>query len=348
MKSNYKIGEIVEEIEIRNTANDVEVLLGLSINKCFIKSVANTIGTDLKKYKVIFKDDFAVSLMQVSRDDKIPIACLQEYNKAIVSPAYHIFRIKNKNVICPEYLEILFRRREFDREAAYIAVGGVRGSMPWSEFCRINLSIPPIEKQLEIVHQYKVISDRIALKQEINNILEEMLTLYFEEKFLNITSKQITLLGELMSFSNGKTRPQNYGDIPVYGGNGILSYTNQYNAENVVLIGRVGAYCGSVNIEVNNCWVSDNAIYAKSKLVNNEYFDYLLLKLMNLYDYHIGTGQQLLTQEILNKLECPNVSKSDIESFNGKAKPLFNMINLNKKEIEKLDILRNIILAKMR
>ena len=205
MKSNYKIGEIVEEIEIRNTANDVEVLLGLSINKCFIKSVANTIGTDLKKYKVIFKDDFAVSLMQVSRDDKIPIACLQEYNKAIVSPAYHIFRIKNKNVICPEYLEILFRRSEFDREAAYIAVGGVRGSMPWSEFCRINLSIPSIEKQLEIVHQYKVISDRIALKQKINDTLEEILKLFFKERFININSKNKICLGDVCNVTKGTT-----------------------------------------------------------------------------------------------------------------------------------------------
>ena len=146
-------------------------LLGVSIDKCFIKSVANTNGTDLTKYKVIRKDDFAVSLMQVSRDSKIPVARLDEYDKAIMSPAYPIFRVKDKKVILPEYLDMWFKRPEFDREAAFIAVGGVRGSMPWEEFEKMQLPVPPIEEQLEIVASYKAITDRIALKRRINDNL---------------------------------------------------------------------------------------------------------------------------------------------------------------------------------
>ena len=95
MKSNYKaLYELVERIDERNSDGSVTDLLGVSIDKCFIKSVANTNGTDLTKYKVIRKDDFAVSLMQVSRDSKIPVARLDEYDKAIMSPAYPIFRVK--------------------------------------------------------------------------------------------------------------------------------------------------------------------------------------------------------------------------------------------------------------
>ena len=131
MKSNYKsIDELVEKIDERNTDEQVSELLGVSIDKCFIKSVANINGTDLSKYKVIRKNDFAVSLMQVSRDEKIPVAMQTEYEMAIMSPAYPIFRVKDKNVILPEYLDMWFKRPEFDREAAFIAVGGVRGSMP--------------------------------------------------------------------------------------------------------------------------------------------------------------------------------------------------------------------------
>ena len=85
------IGELVDRVDVRNIDESVDDLIGLSIDKCFIQSVANTIGTDLKKYKIIFKGQFAVSLMQVSRDSKIPVACLQEYEKAIMSPAYSIF-----------------------------------------------------------------------------------------------------------------------------------------------------------------------------------------------------------------------------------------------------------------
>lgn len=163
------IDELVEKVDERNTENKISKLIGVSIDKCFIKSVANTNGTDLSKYKVIRKNDFAVSLMQVSRDSKIPIARLEDYDVAIMSPAYPIFRVKDTSVVLPEYLEMWFKRPEFDREAAFIAVGGVRGSMPWEEFAKMKLPVPPIEKQLKIVNAYKIVTDRIALKQKIND-----------------------------------------------------------------------------------------------------------------------------------------------------------------------------------
>lgn len=186
MKSNYKaLYELVERIDERNSDGSVTDLLGVSIDKCFIKSVANTNGTDLTKYKVIRKDDFAVSLMQVSRDSKIPVARLDEYDKAIMSPAYPIFRVKDKKVILPEYLDMWFKRPEFDREAAFIAVGGVRGSMPWEEFEKMQLPVPPIEEQLEIVASYKAITDRIALKRRINDNLVACIDTIFNEQFGN-------------------------------------------------------------------------------------------------------------------------------------------------------------------
>ena len=172
MKSNYKsIEELVVRVDERNTDKSISDLLGVSIDKCFIKSVANTNGTDLSTYKVIRKNDFAVSLMQVSRDSKIPVARLEEYEIAIMSPAYPIFRVKDENVILPEYLDMWFKRPEFDREAAFIAVGGVRGSMPWEEFAKMKLPVPSIEEQKKIVKSYKVITDRITLKKQINDNL---------------------------------------------------------------------------------------------------------------------------------------------------------------------------------
>ena len=172
MKSNYKpIGELVERIDERNRDGSITTLIGVSIDKKFIPSVANVIGTDLTNYKVIRKYDFAVSLMQVSRDEKIPVACQKDYDAAIMSPAYPIFRVKDENVILPEYLEMWFMRSEFDREASFVAVGGVRGSMPWEEFAKLKLPIPAIEDQKEIVSSYRTITDRIALKKQINDNL---------------------------------------------------------------------------------------------------------------------------------------------------------------------------------
>ena len=124
------------------------------------------------------------------------------------------------------------------------------------------------------------------------------------------------LLNEIMDFKNGKKRPTGDGNIPVYGGNGILSYTNESNCENCVIIGRVGAYCGSVFYEGKSCWVSDNAIFAKVKYGNDIRFAYYLLKYLELNKRHIGTGQPLLTQEILNRIEynLPTLSQQKIIS----------------------------------
>lgn len=172
MKSSYKpISELVERIDIRNSDGNAAILMGLSIDKCFIRSVANTVGTDLTKYKVICKNQFAVSLMQVSRDSKIPVACFRECDRAIMSPAYSIFQVADESVVLPDYLDMWFKRPEFDREAAFIAVGGVRGSMPWEEFARIKVCVPSIERQKEIVDAYTAVNERIHIKQQLNDNL---------------------------------------------------------------------------------------------------------------------------------------------------------------------------------
>lgn len=189
----YKtIEELVTRIDEKNSDGTVSELIGVSIDKCFIKSVANTNGTDLSKYKIIRKNDFAVSLMQVSRDGKIPVARLEEYEEAIMSPAYPIFRVKDKNVILPEYLEMWFKRPEFDREAAFIAVGGVRGSMPWEEFAKMKLPVPPIEKQRKIVNAYKIVTDRIALKQKINDNLANQISAIYDDYFVQYKCSTVT------------------------------------------------------------------------------------------------------------------------------------------------------------
>ena len=264
----YKtIEELVTRVDERNSDGTVSELIGVSIDKCFIKSVANTNGTDLSKYKIIRKNDFAVSLMQVSRDGKIPVARLEEYEEAIMSPAYPIFRVKDKNIILPDYLEMWFKRPEFDREAAFIAVGGVRGSMPWEEFAKMKLPVPSIEKQQKIVNAYKIVTDRIALKQRINDNLEAQANAIFSSSAPDFTDLQpIHNFGTVIT---GKTPPTSvaeyYGnDIPFIKtpdmhGNvyitssecslskaGADSQKNKYIPENTVVVACIGANAGEV------------------------------------------------------------------------------------------------------
>lgn len=348
MKSSYKpISELVERIDIRNSDGNAAILMGLSIDKCFIRSVANTVGTDLTKYKVIYKNQFAVSLMQVSRDSKIPVACFRECDRAIMSPAYSIFQVVDESVVLHDYLDMWFKRPEFDREAAFIAVGGVRGSMPWEEFARIKVCVPSLERQKEIVDAYKAVNERIHIKQQLNDNLEAALAASHSKMFFSKDTSEHSKLGELMTFGNGKSCPKTDGTVPVYGGNGVLSYTDHHNIENAVLIGRVGAYCGSVYLEQGICWVSDNAIFAKSKITKDEFFDYFLLKRLNLFNHHVGTGQQLLTQEILNNIEVPKPITEQIELFNRKAASVFETIFTNSREIIRLQELSDLLLSRL-
>ena len=110
-------------------------------------------------------------------------------------------------------------------------------------------------------------------------------------------------LSTILQFKNGKKRPQSEGSIPVYGGNGILGFTDQSNNDNCIAIGRVGAYCGSVYYENGPCWISDNAIAAIAKENADIAYAYYLLKAQHLNKRQIGTSQPLLTQEILNSIE---------------------------------------------
>lgn len=184
MKSNYKrLGDYIRLVDVRNKDLAVERLVGLTINKAFIPSVANTIGTDLSNYKVISKDQFACSLMQVSRDGKMPVAIFKG-NKAIMSPAYPMFEVYRPDELMPDFLMMWFSRSEFDRQAAFYAVGGVRGSLTWEDFCDLTLPIPPIEEQRKIVSEYQAIEQRIENNRRLIATLEATAQTIYRKMFV--------------------------------------------------------------------------------------------------------------------------------------------------------------------
>jgi type I restriction enzyme S subunit len=202
MKSNYKrLGDYIEQVDARNVERKDIPLLGVSINKYFMPSVANVIGTDLANYKIVKKYQFVCSLMQVSRDEKIPISCLMDYDTVIVSPAYMVFEITEPQKLSPVYLSMWFMRSEFDREASFIGVGGIRGSMTWDDFCNMKFPVPPIEKQRAIVKEYETITDRIALKKKINDKLEYVIQTIFKSWFIDFDN---ILYSDYIDFEYGR------------------------------------------------------------------------------------------------------------------------------------------------
>lgn len=185
MKSNYDIlGNHIRLIDTRNRESITDRVLGINIDKFFMPSVANVIGTDLSKYKLITKGKFACNPMHVGRDERLPVALYDEEEPAIVSPAYFMFEVIDNSILNEDYLMMWFRRPEFDRICWLHTDGSVRGGITWNDICRLELPIPPIEKQIEIVNSYKAITERIALKQKINDNLEAQAQALFTSWFV--------------------------------------------------------------------------------------------------------------------------------------------------------------------
>jgi type I restriction enzyme S subunit len=185
MKSNYRrLGDYIEPVKVRNSDLKAKDLLGININKHFMSSVANIVGTDLSNYKLVQKNQFACNRMHVGRDYRIPIAVSERDEPFMVSPAYDVFEIKNSKELLPKYLMMWFERSEFDRNAWFYTDADVRGGLAWQAFEDMQLPIPYIDKQQEIVKEYNVIQNRIALNQQLIQKLEETAQAIYKQWFV--------------------------------------------------------------------------------------------------------------------------------------------------------------------
>lgn len=225
MMEYQRLGNYIREVNVRNTDLRVTELVGLTIDKAFIPSVANVIGTDLSSYKIIRKEQFACSLMQVSRDGKMPIAMFEK-EEAIMSPAYPMFEVIDKTKLLPQYLMMWFLRKDFDREASFYAVGGVRGSLTWDDFCDMKLPIPTIDRQREIVVEYEAITNRINVNNQMIAKLEATAQALYRKMFVEGIDKEnlpdgwrIGILTDIATYTNGlacqKYETENKDFLPV-------------------------------------------------------------------------------------------------------------------------------------
>ena len=146
-------------------------------------SIANTVGTDFTKYKVVKKGQFTYIPDTSRRGDKIGIALLEDYEEGLVSNVYTVFEVIDEKQLIPQYLMLWFSRPEFDRYSRFKSHGSVREIMDWEEMCKVELPIPPYEKQLQIVESYKAITERIALKKQINDNLEAQASAIYHSLF---------------------------------------------------------------------------------------------------------------------------------------------------------------------
>lgn len=201
MKSKYKrLGPFIRQVDVRNVEDKKENLLGVSTKKVFIESIANTVGTNFKRYKVVKKGQFTYVPDTSRRGDKIGLALLETHDEALVSNVYTVFEVIDHEELLPEYLMMWFRRPEFDRYARYMSHGSVRELFGWEEMCDVMLPIPDIGKQREIVKEYRTIVDRITLNEKLNQKLEETAQAIYKQWFVDfefpLSSEQAAAIGK--------------------------------------------------------------------------------------------------------------------------------------------------------
>ena len=385
MKSNYEaLGNYVRLIDTRNKHSITDRVLGINIDKFFMPSVANVIGTDLSKYKLITKGKFACNPMHVGRDERLPVALYEDNEPAIVSPAYFMFEIIDNTVLDENYLMMWFRRPEFDRICWLHTDGSVRGGITWDDICRMELPIPDVGKQREIVKSYKVISDRIELKQRINDNLESAAQTIFHEYFgsFYVSSElpdgwKYTTLDELCTVRGGKRLPAGcellntptehpYIRVRDVGSSRYVCLTNQFqyideetysqisryivNEGDIIIsiVGTIGLV-GKIHASLDGANLTENCV--KLSNIHNVTPDYLYYTL--LYKKQIKEIELLTVGAVQAKLPMYNIQtmsmllpdQESLGTFQSKIDCINQQVETNTVEIQKLKDWGKLLLA---
>ena len=381
MKDYKRLGDYIREVNVRNRELEVKILLGLSVSKEFMPSIANTIGTDMSTYKIVERGQMVYIADTSRRGDKIAIGLLDEYEKAIVSQAYTVFEIINHEQLLPKYLMMWFRRPEFDRYARFHSHGSAREVFDWEELFDVMLPIPSNTRQREIVAEYETLKRRIRINEQMIQNLESTAQTLYRKMFVDGIDKEnlpegwrMGTLGEFGNIITGKTpscdNPEEFGcKMPfvtpgdftrfkkfavgaerMLSDKGIKRLYNKVLPKSSVIVTCIGSDMGKVAIASENCITNQQM---NSIIVNfEEYSDYLF--------YTLFSMSKELKAMALGSSTMPLLNKSDFEQI-GIIMPPFellrefsklsyagnNMVILKIKENKKLAELQSLLLAKI-
>jgi len=356
MKSNYKpLGKYIQPVVGRNNDLGDLPLMGLSIQKKFIPSIANTIGTDMSTYRIIERNQFAYGPVTSRNGEKITIALFNDFNRALISQAYIPFEVKNTNELDPEYLMMWFRRPEFDRYARFKSHGSAREIFDWEEMCNTLLPIPHPDKQREIVKEYNVIQNRIALNKQLIQKLEETAQAIYREWFVDSIDLEnlpegwkTGKLSDLIEIKYGKAYTHlEEGNIPLYGSGGLMSKVNKplYKKPSV-LIPRKGTLSNIMFVN-HPFWCVDTMFYSIFSNEANGYYAYYILKQLDFEALNQGSAVPSMTTAFLNDIDVILPKQDKLNDFNKVLNKLVLHKEYTENENQKLTELKVLLLSRL-
>lgn len=373
MKEMKKLGDFIQPVDVRNNDLSVTHLLGVSVEKRFIESIANTIGTDFSKYKIVKKGQFTYIPDTSRRGDKIGIALLTDYDEGLVSNIYTVFEITDISKLLPEYLMLWFSRPEFDRYARYKSHGSVREIFDWDEMCRVELPVPPLNEQQKIVDTYNAITNRIQIKQKINENLEKTAQCLFEEMYSK-DDMSIVSLSDVVDVRDGTHDSPNFiseGYPLVTSQNLAPFYIDKINTNKISETDYKKINERSI-VETNDILMSMIGTVGNVSLVTDSIVKFAiknvaLIKTSNALIYRNwilcflksksfrswmneslnGSTQQYVSLGEIRKITMKIPNKESIALFNEKMDKIFNEIIYGVNEIIELQKLRDLIVSQI-
>ena len=369
MKEGYRLlGDFIQPVDERNRDLRVDYLLGVSISKQFIPSIANIVGTDLSNYKIIRTGQFAYGPVTSRNGEKISIALLRDKD-CIISSSYTVFEVVNKNELDPEYLMLWFSRPEFDRYARYMSHGSVREIFDWDELCKVELPVPSIDKQRSIVRAYQTITERIELKRRLNDNLLATAQAVYKAWFVEYKpfggncpiSWRVGSVDEIAEFFDSMRKPLSSLEradmartYPYYGAVSIVDYVDDYIFDGeYLLLSEDGIYVvddgGHPLLQhiIGKFWANNHAHILKGKAGFTEDSLYLFLSNTNMSPIVTGAAQPKINQANLKSFPITIPDSEVLDRFNSVVHPLFDGKLNNEKEIRKLETIRELLLSRL-
>ena len=370
---NYqRLGDHIREVNIRNRELRVNNLLGLSVSKEFMPSIANTIGTDMSSYKIVERGQLVYIADTSRRGDKIAIALLDKYDNAIVSQVYTVFEVIDTDKLLPEYLMMWFRRPEFDRYARFHSHGSAREVFDWEEMCDVQLPVPPIERQREIVAEYETLTRRIHLNEQIIQRLEATAQALYRNTFVDNIDKQnlppgwhLAPLREVADYVNEKVSFSEI-DESVYistenmlkDKKGIIASTNKPNEGrgtrfqiDDVLISNIRPYFKKIWRASFSGGSSNDVLCFRAKMGFNASVLFYTLEQDAFFDYVMAgsNGVKMPRGDKQWIMNYPVIvpSQSVVEEYQETTNNIYKNIVCRQQENEKLTELQSLLLAKM-
>ncbi|TVQ20611.1 MAG: restriction endonuclease subunit S [Bacteroidetes bacterium] len=377
MGSNYKrIGDFIRPIKVKNRELKYSELLGINIDKFFMPSVANVVGTDMTNYKVVKPGQFACNRMHVGRDYRIPVALSRTNDPFIVSPAYDVFEITKPGELDADFLMMWFSRKEYDRNAWFHTDADVRGGLSWDAFCSIGIPIPPIEKQREIVAEYQAVQKRIQINEQLIQKLEETAQAVYRRWFVEFEFPdengmpykssggemvetihgeipiewEIGTLFDLIELQRGfdlPTQNRKEGTYPIFASTGTNEKHSEYKVKAPgIVTGRSGSL-GEVFYVDEDFWPLNTTLWVKHFKRATPIYSYYVLKGINIIDYNGGSAVPTLNRNDIHRHQLIIPEKNKIEKFEKTQKVFFKRIKLIGIENQKLSELKNLLLSKL-